>query len=234
MADISNPSQNSSPKWSSPRVWKKAQNLSQSHALDNSFQSPKFRLPDWIDLAFFVNNIHSWQGTYYVPSILQVFLLRISHFTSIWTGSISHPNYFNHLLTNHIASFCPKRMIWSTSMVSKACRIWNPAYCPPPLSLLRSLSWDVVMEPQLDWQVWKLSPLSTLLGNRIMLSHSLEVNVHHTRSLINLQWEVEQPDQPEICVGMFVTSFWRLWRVVPESLWVRIRLPEHEACLCAY
>ena len=124
MADISNPSQNSSPKWSSTLVWKEAQNPSQSLALDNSFQSMKFRLLDWIDLAFFVNNIHSLQGTYYVPSILQVLLLRISHFTSTWTVSISHPNYFNHLLTNHTASFCTKRMIWTTSMVSKACRIW--------------------------------------------------------------------------------------------------------------
>lgn len=45
--------------------------------------------------------------------------------SSIWAGSISHPNYFHHLLTNHTASFCTKRMIWTTSMVSKACRIWT-------------------------------------------------------------------------------------------------------------
>lgn len=139
MADISNPSQNSSPKWSSNRVWKKAQNLSQSHALDNSFQSMKFRLLDQIDLAFIVNNIHSWQGTYHVPSILQVFLLRISHFTSIWTGSISHPNYFHHLLTNHTASFYTKRMIWTTSMVSKACRIWTLPTVRYPVSTFITL-----------------------------------------------------------------------------------------------
>lgn len=124
MADISNPSKNSF-----HADLKEVRHLSQCQALDNNFRSVKFGLLDWNDVAFIVNNIHPLHCACYVPSILWVLSFRIPHFISILTAitlaSISHPDYFSHLLTNQIASFCTKRTTWNTSMVSKASRIWT-------------------------------------------------------------------------------------------------------------
>lgn len=146
----------------------------------------KFALPGWNEHAFIVNNRYLLPYAYYVPSILQGLLLRFSHFTSIltvitqvYTTSIPHPDYYDHLLTNHIPSLCTKRAIWNTPLVHRPAG-FGP--CLPPHSLHASFSWGLVIDPQRDLQVWKLRLLSPLLRDGvpetwIMLINSQEITV---------------------------------------------------------
>lgn len=105
--------------------------------------------------------------------------------------------------------------------------------CVPAQSLRLSFSWGPVSDPQLGLQVWELS-LNPLWGDEALGTRLTRFMCNAWCQFINLKWEVEQPNHPDVFVDLFLTFFWRLWSMVLESLWVGIRLPECESWLDAY